>query len=82
MRTANALIAEFVATDDRQTVVDIVTPMLNGQAGPPAADLFLADGLHLSDKGYRIWNERVAEALIRLKIAKDAAVGDKVGAPQ
>jgi lysophospholipase L1-like esterase len=82
MRTANALIAEFVATDDRQTVVDIVTPMLNGQAGPPAADLFLADGLHLSDQGYRIWNERVAQALVRWGKANNTAVGDHAGAPQ
>ena len=34
--------------------VDIATPML-GDAGEPDPDLFIVDGLHLSDKGYALW---------------------------
>ena len=30
---------------------------------PPSADLFWSDGLHLSDKGYAIWNDILAETL-------------------
>ncbi len=34
--------------------VDIYTPML-GADGRPRAELFDADGLHLSSEGYRLW---------------------------
>ena len=30
---------------------------------PPSADLFWSDGLHLSDQGYAIWNDILAETL-------------------
>ena len=34
--------------------IDVATPML-GHDGLPRDDLFLEDGVHLSDKGYRVW---------------------------
>jgi len=34
--------------------IDVVNPML-GDDGMPRSDMFLKDGVHLSDKGYRIW---------------------------
>ncbi len=37
---------------------DTATPML-ATGKPPAADLFLKDDLHLSAKGYAMWNEAV-----------------------
>ena len=34
--------------------IDVVTPML-GDDGRPRPEIFLEDGVHLSDEGYRIW---------------------------
>lgn len=42
--------------------INIGDSMLN-DAGKPQADLFEQDGLHLSDKGYGIWNKIVQDYL-------------------
>ncbi|RMG37056.1 MAG: hypothetical protein D6725_09595 [Planctomycetota bacterium] len=58
MRQANRLIAEFCRRHPHLTFVDIATPMLrHGQ--PPPRELFVKDGLHLSEKGYRLWADLV-----------------------
>jgi len=63
MEQANDLINAFCGHTEALFYADIVTPMLaTGQ--PPAADLFLEDGLHLTDKGYALWKQ-VIEPLIR-----------------
>ena len=54
MRQANALIREYCDTDDRLGFIDVDGPML-GWDGKPRKDLFVADGLHLSPKGYALW---------------------------
>jgi lysophospholipase L1-like esterase len=54
MRKANALIAEQCKEDDRLLYLDVATPLL-GEDGKPRRDLFRADGLHLSEKGYEVW---------------------------
>ncbi|HUG93383.1 MAG TPA: D-alanyl-D-alanine carboxypeptidase/D-alanyl-D-alanine-endopeptidase [Planctomycetaceae bacterium] len=54
MSRANALMAGQCADDDRLQFVDIVEPML-GHDGQPRPELFVADGLHLSAAGYRLW---------------------------
>ena len=36
-------------------VIDVDGPMI-GWNGKPRADLFVKDGLHLSEKGYALWN--------------------------
>lgn len=59
---ANALVKAVCAGDDRLGYVDVVPPML-GADGRPIADLFVADGLHLSPKGYAVWTNLVAAAL-------------------
>jgi len=51
--------------------VDVVSPML-GPDGAPRVELFRSDGLHLSDEGYRLWNELVGPVL-------DAAVATPSG---
>ncbi len=58
MREANRQIAEIAAADPLQTFIDIATPML-GDDGKPRADLFISDGLHLSDEGYKLWTSLV-----------------------
>ena len=44
--------------DERLAFIDIDTPML-GDDGKPRAELFIKDGLHLSDAGYKIWSDLV-----------------------
>jgi hypothetical protein len=54
VRQTNALIREYCDTDDRLGFIDVDGPML-GWDGKPRKDLFVADGLHLSPKGYALW---------------------------
>lgn len=42
--------------------VDIFTPMLN-KDGKPNADYFIADGLHLNEKGYQLWSSILQSAI-------------------
>jgi lysophospholipase L1-like esterase len=50
---ANALVKAVCAGDERLVYVDVVTAML-GPDGEPDPDLFVADRLHLSAKGYEV----------------------------
>ena len=54
MQEANTLIEEFCNSSDSLHFINIVEPMLdsNGIAKP---ELFKWDGIHMNDKGYRIW---------------------------
>ncbi len=54
MGQANKLIAEQCAKDERLIYLDVGPPMLDA-AGKPKPELFAADGLHLSEKGYELW---------------------------
>lgn len=58
MRETNALISALIEKDNRLRYVDIDTPMLDID-GKPRAELFIDDGLHLSDAGYRLWTSLV-----------------------
>ncbi len=53
-KKANELIEAFCKKNDYVTYVDVVKPML-GDDGKPRKELFVADGLHLTDKGYEVW---------------------------
>jgi len=55
MRAANMLIRAFCEHDDRLAFVDVDGVML-GWDEKPRKDLFVEDGLHLSDQGYQLWN--------------------------
>jgi len=68
MQEANALIKASIEKDERQSYVDIATPLL-GDDGQPRAELFLADKLHLSDAGYRIWNDVLRTHLSAMRTA-------------
>jgi lysophospholipase L1-like esterase len=54
IRETNRLVREFCASDDRLGFIDVDGPML-GWDEKPRKDLFAADGLHLSPKGYALW---------------------------
>jgi lysophospholipase L1-like esterase len=59
---ANRLVKDYCERDDRLGYIDIVPAML-GTDGKPTPELFVKDGLHLSPKGYAIWNEVVGKAV-------------------
>ena len=58
VRAANALVREYAAKDDRLGFVDVDGPML-GWDEKPRKDLFVADGLHMTPKGYEVWTTLV-----------------------
>ncbi len=63
MRHANAQIARWAATTFGVEILDIATPML-GESGEPRRELFIVDGLHLSDEGYEVWTDVIRPALL------------------
>ena len=63
MRSANRRIRELIEQDENAAFVDIGAAMLADTDGPPAADLFVKDGLHMSQKGYALWADLVREAI-------------------
>jgi len=62
VREANRLIRAACDRDDRLGFVDVDGPMI-GWDGKPRADLFVADGLHLSARGYALWRTVTADHL-------------------
>ena len=54
IRKANKTIAAICEDDEHLTYVDIFTPMLTVD-GKPRPELFLKDGLHLNEEGYKLW---------------------------
>lgn len=53
VREANVLIREYAAAH-QVAYLDVYTPMLDAQ-GLPREELFVADRLHMNEKGYAIW---------------------------
>jgi lysophospholipase L1-like esterase len=58
VRAANALVRDYAGTDDRLGYIDVDNPML-GWDEKPRKELFIADGLHMTPKGYEIWTALV-----------------------
>lgn len=64
MKKANDLIAAYCKSKPGLYFADIAAPMLKDVTdGPPSKDWFAADGLHLSDMGYRRWTSVVNRQL-------------------
>jgi lysophospholipase L1-like esterase len=61
-QAANAAIRTDIEHGRGDVYVDIWQPML-GDDGMPRAELYLADGLHLTPAGYAVWNKLVAPHL-------------------
>lgn len=61
-KKANDLVKEICKKDERLNYIDIVAPML-GEDGKPKPELFVLDGLHMSAKGYEIFNDAVRKAV-------------------
>jgi lysophospholipase L1-like esterase len=56
MEEVNDMIRDFMAKHSHAVFADVYHPMLTPQ-GQPIDSLFLADKLHMNDKGYRIWQQ-------------------------
>jgi lysophospholipase L1-like esterase len=64
MKEANTRIREETESDDRLIFIDVATPMLGPDGGPPSEDLFIADMLHMTPRGYAIWTDAVRPVLV------------------
>jgi lysophospholipase L1-like esterase len=58
MREANRMIARYAWWDPSLVFVDVAPPMLDAR-GKPRKELFKKDGLHLNERGYKLWAELV-----------------------
>ena len=59
---ANRLIQQHYQGEKWFTYLDIIPPMLN-EDGEPRPELYVEDDLHLSEKGYAIWNKALMKVL-------------------
>jgi lysophospholipase L1-like esterase len=64
MQEANAIVEQFIGNQPHLQYVDTATPML-GSDGKPRPEIFLEDGLHMNETGYRIWSEILNKELQR-----------------
>lgn len=55
-KTANEKIRDYCQQHKNLAFADITTPML-GEDGKPRPELFVQDGLHLSEAGYKVWTK-------------------------
>jgi lysophospholipase L1-like esterase len=62
MKTANALIERQCREDKLLVYLDVFTPML-GEDGKPRPELFIKDGLHLNETGYKLWAATIKQYL-------------------
>ena len=62
VREANRLIREYTAQQPGLSFID-VHPRMLGEDGQPKPDIYLADKLHMNEKGYTIWKQVVGEHL-------------------
>lgn len=58
MEEANDLIRNFIAERSHAAFVDVYHLMLNAH-GHPMDELFIADKLHMNEKGYKIWQQAI-----------------------
>lgn len=61
MAAANKLIREYTETDPKLGYADVASVLL-GDDGLPK-DVYVMDGLHLNDDGYRLWQQVIAPLL-------------------
>jgi hypothetical protein len=64
VRAANALIRAECESDPLLTFID-VEPAFLGSDGKPRPELFVGDGLHLTEQGYALWSGLLAPVLKR-----------------
>ena len=62
IRSANAMVKAYCAKEKHLAFMDIEQSML-GADGKPNPDLLVADGLHMTPAGYRIWTAALTPLL-------------------
>ncbi len=62
----SALYAKIAASDDRLHYIDVATPFLKSD-GKVMDDVFVDDGLHLNEKGNRIWAAAIKAVLMPIE---------------
>jgi lysophospholipase L1-like esterase len=73
VREANRLIREWTTTQDGLSFIDVFPHMMGGD-GMPKPDIFVADKLHMNEKGYIIWKGVVGEHLKKIVPAGSPAI--------
>jgi lysophospholipase L1-like esterase len=58
----NKQLEAWTKTEKRVYFVDVWTPLVDAQ-GEVLKDIFIADGLHLNEKGYKIWADAIKKFL-------------------
>ena len=66
-RAANAIVKKYIATRPNLVYLD-VDPLMLGPDAKPRADLLVADGLHMTPEGYKLWNAAI-RPLLKLETA-------------
>ena len=61
MAEANRMVDAYAAKHPGLSFADLATPLLGDDGNPK--DVFLADGLHLNEEGYRLWQAALAPFL-------------------
>lgn len=64
VRKTNEMIKQMSEQNDKLVFLDIDTPMI-GEDGNPRPELYVKDGLHLSDAGYQVWSDLLRPYLIK-----------------
>jgi lysophospholipase L1-like esterase len=64
IKEANRLVKAFTESSDKLGFIDVF-PLMLGADGKPRDELLVADGLHMTRKGYEIWRDAVTPYLKR-----------------
>ena len=67
MEKANRLLKTSCESNALLTYIDVASPMLD-ENGEPRKDIFLADNLHLNEKGYQLWANAIKSILLPREI--------------
>lgn len=60
----NRQLEAWTKTEERVYFVDVWAPLVDAQ-GEVWKDIFIADGLHLNEKGYKIWADAIQKIPLR-----------------
>jgi lysophospholipase L1-like esterase len=71
MQAANRLLAIACRRGTDLVYVDVATPMLDSR-GEARAELFIADQLHMTRRGYEVWRDAVRPVVIQGEAAFEA----------
>ena len=56
----NNLLKEYCDSEPNLFFIDVWDPMLN-ESGRPNPEIFIADSLHMNEKGYQLWTELICK---------------------